>query len=194
MSDAFLPGSARPWSALGAALLAGALSACGGGGGPGQQPPPGDPPALGGRVFMDVNGDKVYDAGDLLVQDVEVTVWDGLAFVAATLSNPDGLFVVDQSVVELTPGTTYELRVLVEQASLLTAADQAFGMGFTPAVLDTPDAGADDTVDSDAVAGDRDGQIHGIITKAAPAAGQADATLGFGFQGVAPPPPPKPTR
>jgi len=143
---------------------------------------------------MDVNGDKVRDAGDLLVQDAQVSVWDGHSFVTAALTDPNGLFVVDESLVELTPGTTYEVRVLVDQPALITAADQAFGMGFMPAVLDTPDAGADDTVDSDAVAGDRDGQIHGIITRDAPAAGQTDATLGFGFQGVAPPPPPKPTK
>ncbi|MCA9314812.1 MAG: hypothetical protein R3F05_03320 [Planctomycetota bacterium] len=197
MPDVRSPRFRRPHRALGSALFACALSACGGGGGGGGSPPPpsGDS-VLAGRVFLDANGDKVYDVGDALVQDVEVTLWDGDAFVGSTLTDANGQFRLDESVLApaLVPGASYEVRVLVEQPSLLTGADLIYGMGWMPGVLDTPNAGVDDAVDSDAVEAMRNGQTHGVITATAPAAGQTDATLGFGFQGVAPPPPPKPTR
>ncbi|HEU5149546.1 MAG TPA: SdrD B-like domain-containing protein [Iamia sp.] len=110
--------------------------------------------ALGDRVWEDLDGDGVQDAGEPGIEGVEVTLYaaDGTTVIDTTTTGPDGGYRFD----------------------LLAAGDYVVGFATPTGMTPTPaDQGGDDAADSDASAG------RSPVTTLA--AGEEDLTIDAGF-------------
>jgi len=86
----------------------------------------------GDRVWQDINGDGIQNAGEAGVPGVQVALFSGTgAFLGSTLTDANGAYRVNAA---LNPGDSFRLSFFVPLDQVLTSADQ----------------GGDDTLDSDA--------------------------------------------
>ncbi len=124
--------------------------------------------SLGDRVWIDSNGNGTQDAGEPGVVGVTVTLFDGSgAQIATTTTGTNGVY----NFANLTPNTPYTV-------SLNNPANFAVGGPLANFALIAPNAGGDDTIDSDATLVSGTPTISGATTGAP---GSNTTTFDFGF-------------
>jgi|GEM_PF-3114746 len=119
------------------------------------------PLQIGDRLWKDLDGDGVQDAGEPVFAGVTVVLTDASGTqIATTTTGADGTYVFD-----VDPGVDYQVRVPLAQPEL---------DGWAPT---RPNGGGDDAVDSD-------GALNGgalVASVAAHGVGENDHTFDFGF-------------
>jgi protocatechuate 3,4-dioxygenase beta subunit len=116
---------------------------------------------VGDRVFTDTNGNGIQDPGEDGIASVTLKLFQGSTQVATTTTGDDGSY----SFGNLTPNTTYQIRVDTTQPSLATRS------------LAKANAGADRELDSNATLSG----TTAIVDFTSGPAGSTDDSLDIGF-------------
>ncbi len=133
------------------------------------------PLQIGNRVWLDSDRDGVQDAGEPGIGGVTVHLYDGDGtLVGTTTTSPNGTYLFDDSNVTggLQPGTDYTIAVD-------NPDDYAPGGPLEDLLPTTPNAGSEDSHDSDGVV--PDGGLYPQVSLTTGGPGEDNPTYDFGY-------------